>query len=234
MSKEYPIGDLLPDDLIALSRSLPVKPDPVTLEGRFVKLIPMDPERDAAPLLSVADGQAATLGDRSIDAYDPDALIWAYLGFGPFKPGDVEGMQSYLETIYNIPDSLAMVAIHQPTGRQVGIATFMSNSPANLKIELGNIWYSPLVQGTPINTESTYLMARHCFELGYQRLEWKCNACNMRSRRTAERMGFVFEGVQDSHMVVKGRNRDTAWFRILAKEWPEKAARLEAMLESWT
>lgn len=234
MSVDYPIGELLSEEVMARTRSLPLKPDPVTLEGRFVTLVPMDPERDAAPLLAVADGQAISIGDRSIEAYDPDALIWSYLGFGPYGPGDVAGMRSYLETLYAIPDSLPMCVIHKASGHQTGIATFMSNSPANLKIELGNIWHSPLVQGTPSNTETTWLMARHCFELGYRRLEWKCNALNMRSRRTAERMGFVFEGVQDAHIIVKGRNRDTAWFRMLDSEWPEKSAKLEAMLDSWT
>lgn len=233
MAEEYPIGELLPDEAMALTRSLPLKPDPVTLEGRFVKLVPLDPERDAAALLAVGNGEPATLGDRSIDAYDSDKLIWAYLGYGPFAPNDVDGMRAALQALSDIPDALPMCAIHQATGQAIGTASFMSNSPANLKIELGNIWYSPLVQGTAINTEATWLMARHSFDLGYRRLEWKCNAHNQRSRRTAERMGFVFEGVQDAHYIVKGRNRDTAWFRILASEWPEKAAKLEAMLAGW-
>jgi RimJ/RimL family protein N-acetyltransferase len=106
----------------------------------------------------------------------------------------------------------------------------MSNFPEHLKIELGNIWYTPLVQGTGANHEATYLMLRHAFGLGYRRVEWKCDALNARSRHTAERMGFTFEGIQQAHFIVKDRNRDTAWFRILDHEWPAVEARLRAMM----
>ena len=116
------------------------------------------------------------------------------------------------------------------TGQPVGVVTFMSNFPEHLKIELGNIWYTPLVQGTGANREATYLMLRHAFGLGYRRVEWKCDALNARSRHTAERMGFTFEGVQQAHFIVKDRNRDTAWFRILDHEWPAVEARLRAMM----
>ena len=116
------------------------------------------------------------------------------------------------------------------TGQPVGIISLMRNNPAWLSIELGNIWYTPPVQRSPVNTEATYLLLRHCFELGYRRLEWKCNALNERSRRAAERMGFTFEGIQQKHMIVKGRSRDTAWFRILDDEWPEVQRRLEGLL----
>jgi RimJ/RimL family protein N-acetyltransferase len=111
------------------------------------------------------------------------------------------------------------------------MTTFMSNSPENLKIELGGIWYSPLVQGTHANTEATYLMLGHAFALGYRRVEWKCNDRNYRSRRAALRMGFQFEGIQEAHFIVKGRNRDTAWFRILDHEWVAVKMQLERMLE---
>lgn len=103
--------------------------------------------------------------------------------------------------------------------------------PEHLKIELGSIWYSPLVQRTAANTEATYLMLQHAFELGYRRVEWKCNAKNERSRRAALRMGFQFEGIQESHVIIKDRNRDTAWFRVLDREWPDVKERLEGMLE---
>ena len=102
----------------------------------------------------------------------------------------------------------------------LGIQTLMSNSPADLKIELGHIWYTPAAQGTGALAEATYLMLGHAFDLGYQRVEWKCNALNERSRRVALRMGFQFEGIQEAHVILKNRRRDTAWFRILAEEWP--------------
>ena len=118
------------------------------------------------------------------------------------------------------------VAKIAPTN-QIGAASFMSNEPSHLKIELGSIWYSPLAQRTGANTEATYLMLRHAFELGYRRVEWKCDARNERSRRAAERLGFRFEGIQDAHYIVKGRNRDTAWFRILDDEWPQIRRRFD-------
>jgi RimJ/RimL family protein N-acetyltransferase len=221
-------GYKLPDDVLARRSTLPVKVAPVTLDGRFVRLEPLDLERDAAALYAVSNGQPAELGERTTDAYDADALIWRYMPAGPFT--GIEDYRTYLQALVDMPDGMAMCVVHKATGRQVGVTTFMSNAPAHLKIELGNIWYSPLVQRTPANLESTYLMLRHTFDLGYRRLEWKCNALNERSRRSALRMGFTFEGVQDAHLIVKGLNRDTAWFRILDSEWPGVRSQLEAML----
>ena len=106
----------------------------------------------------------------------------------------------------------------------------MNNLPAHLKIELGGIWYSPIAQKTAANTEVTYLMLKHCFKLGYRRVEWKCHSLNERSRKAALRMGFKFEGIQESHMIVKNCNRDTAWYRILDHEWPVVKQNLEDIL----
>lgn len=98
-----------------------------------------------------------------------------------------------------------------------------------MKVELGGIWYSPVAQGTGVNTEAVTLALEHIFALGYRRVEWKCDASNQRSRRAAERLGFRFEGIQDAHYIVKDRNRDTAWFRILDREWPAIRQRGEQM-----
>jgi RimJ/RimL family protein N-acetyltransferase len=99
-------------------------------------------------------------------------------------------------------------------------------------IEIGNIWFGPQLRRTTAATEAIYLLARHAFdELGYRRFEWKCNALNAPSRRAAERFGFTFEGIFRQHMVVKGRNRDTAWFSITDGEWPGVRARFEAFLD---
>ena len=102
----------------------------------------------------------------------------------------------------------------------IGTLSFMANSPANLKIEIGHIWIAPVMQGSGVIYEAVYLMLRHCFDLGYRRLEWKCDSLNERSRRTALRLGFQFEGIQQYHMISRGCNRDTAWYRILDHEWP--------------
>lgn len=222
------VGKHLPDEVLARRDALPVRFAPVTLTGEHVTLQPLDIERDAAALYAVSDGRPATLGERSIDAYDADALIWRYLAIGPFT--ELDSYRAYLQTLVDMPDGLCMCVFDAATGQQVGVTTFMSNVPSQLKIELGNIWYSPLVQRTPANTEATYLMLKHTFGLGYRRLEWKCNALNERSRRAAQRMGFQFEGVQEAHMIVKNRNRDTAWFRILDEEWPAVQTQLDGML----
>jgi RimJ/RimL family protein N-acetyltransferase len=221
------IVERLDDATLARARRLPRKVAPVTLAGALVRLEPLDAERDAHDLFAVSNGQPIRLGKREIGAYDPDELIWRYLAYGPFERA--EDMLPYLRALVDTPDSLAMRVIDVATGRPVGVVTFMSNSPEHLKIELGNIWYSPIVQRSGANAEATWLMLRHAFGLGYRRVEWKCNALNERSRRAALRMGFQFEGIQQAHMIVKGRNRDTAWFRILDHEWPEVEKRLREL-----
>jgi len=105
--------------------------------------------------------------------------------------------------------------------------------PEHGVIEIGHIWFAPTLRRTRQATEAIYLLARHAFDdLGYRRFEWKCDSLNQPSRRAAERFGFVYEGVFRQHMVVKGRNRDTAWFSILDREWPAVRAGFEAWLSS--
>ena len=200
----------------------------MTLVGRFVWLEPLDIERDAAALNRVSNGQPIRLGDREVGAYDAEQLIWRYLFYGPFS--GVDEFKAYLHGLVEPVNLRAFTVFDAQTNHQVGITTYVANLPEHLKIELGHIWYSPLVQRSKANLESTYLMLKHAFELGYRRLEWKCDSLNERSRRSALRMGFKFEGIQEAHYIIKGRNRDTAWFRILADEWPEVRVRLESML----
>ena len=134
-----------------------------------------------------------------------------------------------MAAIADAPDTTAFAVRDPASGAVVGMAALMSHQPAHLKVEIGHVWYGPIVQGTACNTEAVYLLLRHCFEaVGYRRVEWKCDAANARSRRAALRLGFTFEGIQQCHLVVKGRNRDTAWFRILRPEWPAIRQRLEA------
>ena len=109
----------------------------------------------------------------------------------------------------------------------------MSVDPAMRHLELGNIWYAPRAQRTRANTESVYLMLREAFEmLGNRRVEWKCDALNARSRAAAERLGFTFEGIFRQHMIIKGRNRDTAWYSMLDHEWPAVRANIERWLDA--
>ena len=224
------VGTPLDDEVLTRRTRLPLKPAPVALTGSRVRLEPLDLDRDVAALHAVSNGQPAALGERRVEAYDPDALIWRYMSGGPFaRAGDLAG---WLRPQVEAPNVLCLAVFDVATDRPIGAATYMANMPEHLKVELGSIWYSPLAQRTVANTEATYLMLRHAFELGYRRVEWKCDTLNQRSRNAALRMGFTFEGIQEYHYIVKGRNRDTAWFRILDREWPAVGAHLEGLLES--
>jgi RimJ/RimL family protein N-acetyltransferase len=112
-----------------------------------------------------------------------------------------------------------------------GMASYLEIRPSMASIEMGYIWFAPFLQRTRQSTEALFLMLRHAFdELGYRRVQWRCNALNNRSRATASRLGFVFEGIFYQHMIVKGRNRDTAWYSLLDHEWPACRARFQAWL----
>lgn len=224
-----PLPDPLPDAMLAARQQLPLKPDPVTLTGRFVELVPYDEARDVEALYTVSNGSPIVVGDRRIEAYDPEELIWRWMFSGPFPT--LSDFAGYMRGQTDAPNGLPYTVVQRETGQRVGVANYMSNVPDHLKIELGSIWYSPIAQRSPANAEATYLMLARAFELGYRRVEWKCNGLNLRSRRAAERMGFKFEGVQEAHMIVKERNRDTAWFRVLSHEWPEVKTQQLSMLQ---
>lgn len=216
------------EPVLAKRALLPDKPCVAHLKGQYVRLEPIILERDAQPLFEMSNGSAIQLGNRSIKAYDADELIWRYMFDGPFK--NLNELIASFQPQVNAPNGCCLCVFDVATGKQIGVANLMNNFPAHLKIELGGIWYSPIVQKTPANTEATYLMLKHCFKLGYRRVEWKCHSLNERSRRAALRTGFQFEGIQESHMIVKNCNRDTAWFRILDHEWPVVKQNLEDML----
>ena len=218
----------LPESTLAQRAQLPLKPAPVTLSGQIVRLEPLVVERDAAALFAASNGEPFAIGDRRIDAYDADALVWRYLSGGPYAT--LEDFSTSLPRQVEAPNGLCLCVFDQATNRQIGVTNLMNNAPADLKIELGGIWYSPVMQRMGANTEATYLMLNHAFALGYRRLEWKCHLHNERSRQSALRMGFTFEGIQENHMIVKNRSRDTAWFRMLDTEWPEVKSMLEGML----
>ncbi len=215
----------LPADVLALRDRLPVKPEAVTLTGRIVVLRPLV-DHDFEALHAVSSGEPFTLGARSIGAYDPDEQIWKWMFGGRFDTAAALG--AYLAAFAANPDVRTLTVCDRATSAPIGVASLMANRPADLKIELGSIWYGPIAQGTGASREATLLMCAHLFGLGYRRVEWKCDARNERSRRAALSYGFTFEGIQEQHMIVKGDNRDTAWFRMLASEWPAIRARWEA------
>lgn len=218
----------LPKNTLERRAQLPEKPAPVILSGKYIRLEPLIVERDAQRLFEMSNGSALKLGDRSMNSYDADELVWRYMFDAPFN--NVEELAASLQSQVNSPNGRCICVFDASSDLQIGVANFMNNTPSHLKIELGGIWYSPIVQKSPANTEATYLMLKHCFELGYRRVEWKCHSLNERSRKAALRMGFKFEGIQENHMIAKNCNRDTAWFRVLESEWSEVRQNLEQLL----
>ena len=158
-----------------------------------------------------------------------DPTIWTYLPDGPYE--SVEHLRIMLEWASSSNDPLYFTLTSLPDERPQGIASYLRIAPDIGSIEIGHIWFGPQLKRTTAATEAIYLLARHAFdELGYRRLEWKCNALNVASRRAAERFGFTYEGLFRKHQIVKGRNRDTAWFSITDNEWPAIRGGFQAWL----
>lgn len=187
------------------------------IEGRYVRLEPLDPVRHGDGLYAVSSV--------------PDA-DQRFRWLGEYPPASRYAFQPWLEKASASPDPLYFAVIDKATGEVGGRQTFMRIDAANGVIEIGNIYWGPPLARTRLATEAFHLFARHVFDdLGYRRLEWKCNARNAPSRRAAERFGFRFEGVFLQHMVVKGENRDTAWYAMLDGDWPLAGKTLEQWLE---
>lgn len=227
--QDFPVGPRLTKRQLDATQTLPLKPDAVTLTGQRVRLLPTDPARDAAALHAVSNGDAFRLGSRSVDTYDPEMLVWRYLRYGAFA--DAAAVAAQLEILCNAPDQRSFTLVETEQDHPVGIITLMANMPAHLKIEIGNVWIAPVMQGSGVIMEACALLLGHCFGLDYRRVEWKCDALNARSRRMALKLGFTFEGIQEYHYIAKGRNRDTAWYRILDREWPAVHGRLRVLLD---
>ncbi len=156
--------------------------------------------------------------------------LWLYMPDGPFL--ERQAFDENMRSREASEDPLFYAIVDRHTGVAVGRAALMRIDPGNRVIEVGNIMYSPALQRTRGATEAMYLLARYVFEdLGYRRYEWKCNALNEPSRRAALRLGFSFEGIFRQHMIVKGRNRDTAWYSMLDSEWPARKHEFERWLD---
>ena len=190
------------------------KPERAPLVGDSVLLEPLDVARHGEELYTSSAGADST---------------WDYLPYGPFA--GKSGFMAWLEQRAPIDDPLTFTIIDRAAGAARGLASFMRIVPEHGVIEIGHIWLSPQLQRTRQATEAIYLMSRYAFDdLGNRRLEWKCNADNAASRRAAERFGFTFEGVFRQHMVIKERNRDTAWYSMLDSEWRERRAEFDRWL----
>ncbi|RON94005.1 GNAT family N-acetyltransferase [Pseudomonas fluorescens] len=191
-------------------------PTATLLEGRFIRLERLDPARHGDELFAALEGPGA------------DPKLWDYLPYGPFPERST--FDAWLNNHAAASDPYFFSVVDRASGQVQGILSLMSIVPAQGRIEIGHVTFGAPMQRSPRSTEAVYLLAKYSFDLGYRRLEWKCNNGNARSKYAAERLGFSFEGVFRQHMVVKGQNRDTAWYSILDGEWPAIAAGFEQWL----
>jgi RimJ/RimL family protein N-acetyltransferase len=193
-------------------------PDLRPLHGRWMRLDPLSLAHHGVALWNSFAGQ------------DPGGDIWTYMPYGPFA--DEAGFLDWLKAREAARDPWFYTFVKRDTGEALGMGAFMRFDAPNGAIEIGNIWMAPALQRTREATEAIYLMMRHCFDdLGVRRLEWKCDALNAPSRKAAARFGFEFEGLFRQHYIIKGRNRDTAWFAMIDKDWPRARAGFEAWLD---
>ena len=200
----FSIGDWTP----------PVRPPAEPMIGRYCRLERLDADRD---------------GQSLFDAYalDSEGRNWTYLPQGPFE--NYAEFQIWLSDMAKLDDPFFFTIIDAESQTSVGIASYLRITPPAGSIEVGHIHYSPLLQRTPAATEAMYLMMEQAFALGYRRYEWKCDALNAPSRMAAQRLGLSYEGVFRQATVYKQRNRDTAWYATIDREWPD----LKQAFEQW-
>ncbi len=210
-----PIGDALPDWVA------PSWPPREAMTGRFCALRPLQA------------GDAQALWDAFAD--DTDGRGWTYLGQGPYARFEDFAAWVAASAASEDPQFYTLLTTAEPSdndaepNRVAGVASFLRIAPAAGTIEVGHIHFAPRLQQTPAATEAMFLMMQRAFALGYRRYEWKCDALNAPSRRAAQRFGFSYEGLFRQALVYKGRNRDTAWYACIDREWPA----LRAAYESW-
>lgn len=209
MSGELPVGPAVPETRALL-------PERRLFTGEFVSLHPVDPETDSSGLYRISHGSPE------------HERIWTYMGYGPFSSPDA--MHIWLVQQALKTDPLFFTVVNSSSRAPLGMTSFLNIIPEMRRLEIGHIWYCLEAQGTRANTETAYLMLRAAFDdWRYRRVEWKCDALNARSRAAAERLGFRYEGLFRQHMIVKGRSRDTAWFSMLADDWP----RIKHAMHRW-
>lgn len=185
------------------------------MQGRFCRLEALDKDTHAEDLFA---------------AYSGDGVegLWTYMPVGPFESAGE--FDSWVETSSQSRDPLFFAIIEQAKDKAVGVASYLRITPQFGVIEVGNICFSPAMKRTPMATEAMFVMMRRAFnELGYRRYEWKCDSLNAPSRQAAERFGFTYDGLFEQALVYKGRNRDTAWYSILNKDWPQ----IEQAYQAW-
>lgn len=192
----------------------PPRPEPVAMQGRWVRLEPLSADAHAADL-----HRAFSLDDR----------IWDYLPYGPFA--SAARYHRWVKETEAAADPLFLALRDGATGHCGGVAAFLRIQPAAGSIEVGHICLAPEMQRSRAATEMVALMMGWAFGAGYRRFEWKCDARNIASRRAAMRLGFSFEGIHRQAAVVKGQNRDTVWFSVIDGEWPALAEAFRLWLD---
>jgi RimJ/RimL family protein N-acetyltransferase len=205
-----PIGEPLPH------WRAPPPPSREPMRGRLCRLDALDAARHAGPLFEA-------------NAQDRDGRSWTYLNYGPFATP--ASWREWVEQQARSDDPMFWAVTDAASGRAAGVASYLRIAPASGSIEVGHIHFAPSLSRTAAATEAMFLMMRRAFELGYRRYEWKCDVLNAPSRAAAVRLGFAFEGVFRQATVYKGRNRDTAWYAIVDREWPALARAFEAWLD---
>jgi RimJ/RimL family protein N-acetyltransferase len=192
-------------------------PPRTPIEGTYCRIEPLDPDRHAAPLFD------AISEDRTGES-------WTYMAYGPF--GSLAEYRTWMTSTCLGDDPHFVAIVDRSVGRPIGVASLLRIDAKAGAIEVGHIHYSPLLQRTRVATEAMYLLMRRVFdELGYRRYEWKCDALNDPSRRAAVRYGFTYEGTFRQATIYKGRNRDTAWFAMIDREWSKLAEAYRAWLD---
>jgi RimJ/RimL family protein N-acetyltransferase len=193
------------------------RPERIALEGRFVRLEPLD---------------AAAHGDGLFEASSVADAGERFLWLPDLPPPTRADFQPWLDKAQASPDPLFFTVIDKASGKIAGRQTLMRIDAPNGVVEIGNIYWGPLISRRPAATEAQYLFMKYAFDgLGYRRYEWKCNDRNEPSKRAALRFGFQFEGIFRQHMIVKGENRDTAWYSIVDSEWPALRRAYEGWLD---
>ena len=184
-----------------------LRPARDVFEGRYARLEPLDPGSHGAALYAVSHADEAA------------RRVWDYLPYGPFATEAT--FRAWVSDQSAAVDPLFYAIRDRQSDSLGGVASYLNVEPEQGTIEIGHIWFGPALQKTAAATEALFLLLRHALDdLGYRRMEWKCNALNAASRRAAVRLGFAFEGIFYQHRIVKGHNRDTAWYSILDGEWP--------------
>ena len=191
-------------DFVVKGFTPPPHPKGINLNGTTVRLEPLNALKHSKDLFQS-------------NSLDPEGANWLYLPYGPFAK--IEDYRIWLAQQADKDDPAFFTIVRRSDDKAVGIASFLRINPTDGSIEVGHINYSPLLQKTREGTEAMYLMMQWAFESGYRRYEWKCHALNAKSRYAAQRLGLSYEGVFRQMTISKGRNRNTAWFAAIDKEW---------------